>query len=430
LGSFQAKFVARPNGVDITFVRTSASRRSAVAAPAPAPAHVAPPPSTRTPPSVPSARLESARLEGSQAFVSEVRLPVAEAAEASPALGELVARAAAVRASDLHLADGDAPRVRVDGKLRALDDTPLGEVRALLGLSTGEVDWLAGGRTLDRGLDAGGAGPLRVHVYKTSNGLAAALRLLPPAAPSLSSLRIQPSLQDLIGFPHGLVLVCGAAGSGKSTTLAALAQEALYRRSILLVTLEDPIEYQLLPGPQALIRRRQVGRDVRDFPSGLRDALREDLDVLIVGELRDAETIQLALTAAETGHLVLASLHSRSAASAIARIVDAYPAAQQDQARSQLADVLRAVVAQRLLPRARGSGRVPAIELLRATSAVSALIREGKQPQLVTAMQSGKTDGMVTLERSLATLVQSGEVDLSDARAAANDPASLDAALR
>jgi twitching motility protein PilT len=266
---------------------------------------------------------------------------------------------------------------------------------------------------------------VRIHVFQSSEGLAAAIRLLPRAAPSLASLHMPLPLEDLAELPHGLVLVCGATGSGKSTTLAALAQEALRRRSIVLTTLEDPIEFALAPPETSIVRRRQVGRDVRDFATGLRDALREDPDVLLVGEMRDRETINLALTAAETGHLVLSSLHSRSAASAIERIVDSYPAEGQAQIRTQLADSLRAVVVQRLLPRARGEGRIPAIEVLRVTHAVGSLIREAKTAQVVSTLQSGRREGMLSLERCLADRVQAGEIRLEDARAVANEPGSL-----
>jgi twitching motility protein PilT len=232
-------------------------------------------------------------------------------------------------------------------------------------------------------------------------------------------------LEDLADLPHGLVLVCGATGSGKSTTLAALAQEALRRRSIVLTTLEDPIEFALSAPETSLVRRRQVGRDVPDFATGLRDALREDLDVLLLGEMRDKETIGLALTAAATGHLILSSLHSRSAASAVERIVDVFPAEGKAQIRTQLADSLRAIVVQRLLPRARGEGRVPVIEVLRVTHAVASLIREGKTSQVASTIQSGKREGMLSLERCLADRVQSGEIRLEDARTTANEVSSL-----
>jgi twitching motility protein PilT len=336
--------------------------------------------------------------------------------------------------------------VRVDGMLSSLDAGVSIDVAATLGLDAAARDRLAHGAAVELACQVDGVGRVRVHVFQVSAGLAAAVRLLPPATPSLSSLGFPISLADVVDLPNGLVLVCGAAGSGKSTTLAALAQEALRKRSIVLTTLEDPIEYALSAGEASLVRRRQVGRDVRDFTSGLRDALREDPDVLLVGELRDPETIALALTAAETGHLVLASMHSRGAASAIERIVDAMPEGRQANVRVQLAESLRVVVAQRLLPRAsrsvaqdpspyrqgaspglrtRGTGRVPAIEVLRVTHAVSALIREGKTAQIPTAIQSGRKEGMLSLERCLADRVAAGDITLDDARAAANDPSSL-----
>jgi twitching motility protein PilT len=279
--------------------------------------------------------------------------------------------------------------------------------------------------SLDLGLEIRDVGRVRIHVFRADSGRSASIRLLPRHAPSLASLDLPIALDDLVELPHGLVLVCGASGSGKSTTLAALAQEAFRRRSVVLTTLEDPIEYVLVAPDTSVLRRRQVGRDVADFACGLRDALRQDPDVILIGEMRDPETISLALTAAETGHLVLASLHSRSAASAIERIIDAYSPERASQIRSQLADSLRAVIAQRLLPRARGSGRVVALEVLRANHAVAALIRDGKTAQLTSVIQAGRREGMIMLERSLADRVAAGEVRLEDARAAANDPAAL-----
>jgi twitching motility protein PilT len=193
----------------------------------------------------------------------------------------------------------------------------------------------------------------------------------------------------------------------------------------VLTTLEDPIEYAIAAPRTALLRRREVGRDVPDFASGLRDALREDPDVLLLGEMRAPETIALALTAAETGHLVLSSIHCRSAASAIERIVDAARGAREDQVRVQLAESLRAVVVQRLLPRANGRGQLPVLEVLRVTHAVGAMIREGKSAQIATALQSGRRDGMLSLERCLADRVLAGEITLEAARSVANDPATL-----
>ena len=346
-------------------------------------------------------------------------------AHVSEALAALVARAAALHASDVHLADGEAPFARVDGALRPLDDDFQLDVSRTLALGERDRDHVARHGSLDMGLDVAGIGRVRVHVYRAAEGLCAAVRLLPPAAPTLASLDLPMALDDLVLLPHGLVLICGATGSGKSTTLAALAQEALKRRSIVLVTLEDPIEYALTAPRTSLVRRRQIGRDAPDFASGLRDALREDPDVLLVGEMRDAETIALALTAAETGHLVLASMHSRSAASAIERIVDTYPPERQQQIRVQLADALRAIVGQRLVPRARGGGRASALEVLRVTHAVGSMIREGKTAQIASAVQSGRREGMLSLERCLADRVLAGDIRAEDAHAAANDATSL-----
>ncbi len=340
-------------------------------------------------------------------------------------LSDLVARAVAMRASDLHLGDGETPVIRVDGQLRALDDGAPADVAEAFGMEPADLAAVRAGHSIDISLELPGTGRIRVHLYATDQGLAAALRLLPPRAPSFASLHMPVAFDDLALLSHGLVLVCGATGAGKSTTLAALAQVALQRRSIVLVTLEDPIEYELAGSKGSIVRRRQIKRDAVGFASGLRDALREDPDVLLVGEMRDPETIALALTAAETGHLVLASLHSRSAASAVDRIVDASAPERQQQIRIQLAESLRAVVSQRLLPRARGTGRVAAVEVLRMNHAVASMIREGKTAQISHAIQAGRAEGMLSLERSLADRVRTGEVRLEDARAVANDPASL-----
>jgi twitching motility protein PilT len=302
---------------------------------------------------------------------------------------------------------------------------------------------LARGSSADLALEIPGTGRVRVNAYRTSSGLAAAVRLLPAHAPSLASLATPVPLEDLVELPHGLVIVCGPTGSGKSTTLAALAGEALRRRSIALITLEDPIEYVLaapgslslggrarstsvLPPFESLVRQRQIGRDVKDFATGLRDALREDPDVLVVGEMRDPETISLALTAAETGHLVLTSLHSRSTASAVERIVDTYPPERQGQIRVQLADALRAVIAQRLLPRTRGGGRALALELLRGTHAVATAVREGKTAQIPSIVQSSRKEGMLPLERCLADMMRSGQITEAAARAVANEASSFE----
>ncbi|AKU96383.1 Twitching motility protein PilT [Labilithrix luteola] len=337
----------------------------------------------------------------------------------------LVQQAIASRATDLHLVDSDAAVLRIDGRLTRLEGEVVDDVVATLHLDPSVRAILAKGQSVELSAEVDWNARARVHLYRAATGNAAAIRFFARTPSSLASLDFPVPLDDLVDIPHGLVIVCGATGSGKSTTLAALAHSALQRRSIVLVTLEDPIEYVLAGGSASIVRQRQVGRDVHDFATGLRDALREDPDVLVVGEMRDPETIALALTAAETGHLVFATLHSGGAASAVERIVDSYPAERQSQIRTQLADSLRAVVAQRLLPRARGAGRIPAVEVLRMNHAAASLVREAKTAQLTSVLQSGRREGMITLERSLADRVLAGEVRIEHARAAANDLAAL-----
>jgi twitching motility protein PilT len=422
LGPFRVTLVRRgvPRAaleMDAVFLRG----RGKVAAPAPAPTPAPLPAPLATPPP-PAAPMEAA-----------LPLPVTVTASASPSevtpeLAALITRAASLRASDLHLRDGEPPVVRVDSRLRALPgEPPIDLARALGPQLVAETERRrAAGASADLAASVDGVGRCRLNVFQTSQGLAAAVRILRAAPPTLAQLASPVPLDDLVDLPHGLVLVCGPTGSGKSSTLAALAHDALQRRSIMLLTLEDPIEYVLGGrGARGLARQRQVGRDVKDFATGLRDALREDPDLLLIGEMRDPETIGLALTAAETGHLVLASLHSRSAASAVERIVDTYAPERQQQIRVQLADALRVVVAQRLVPRAGGDGRVLAVEVLRVNHAVQSAIREGKTSGIQSAIQAGKKDGMLPLERCLADLLQKRQITLEDAKAVANDPGAL-----
>jgi twitching motility protein PilT len=338
----------------------------------------------------------------------------------TPALETLFAEAVRLRASDVHVREGEPAFARVDGRVVRLKDGPF-DMRELIGEAL-----VAHTPSVDVSLTSSSAGRVRLHAFRVGGLTAIAARVLPPVVPALSTLGFPVSLADLAALPSGLVLVTGPTGSGKSTTAASLCQEVLRQRSAVLLTLEDPIEYCFdTSSTRSIVRQRQIGTDVVDFSTGLRDALREDPDLLLVGEMRDAESISLALTAAETGHLVFASLHSRSAASAIERIVDTYPAARQHQLRVQLSESLRAIIAQRLLPRAQGSGRVVALEVLRRNSAVANLIREGKTPQLVNVLQSSRKEGMLQLERSLADLCRSGVIDEEDARGAANDQEAL-----
>ncbi len=342
----------------------------------------------------------------------------------------LLARAASMGASDVHLGEDRPPIVRVDGELRLLEGAGAPDPAALVG-GPAQLAQVRGGHSVDRALDVAAVGRLRVNVYASDGGLCAAIRILRREAPALRDLDLPKSLESLVDLQHGLVIVCGSTGSGKSTTLAALGQQALRARARVLISLEDPIEYLIRPGREAgLVRQREIGPHAHDFATGLRDALREDPDILLVGEMRDSETISLALTAAETGHLVLTSLHSRTAASAVERIVDTYPPERQRQIRVQLADALRAVVSQRLVARANGKGRVAAVELLRVTYAVANLIRDGRTAQITSALQASGDGGMLPLERSLADLVRSNTITRETAVAVANDPSTLAEYLR
>ncbi|HEX7665814.1 MAG TPA: PilT/PilU family type 4a pilus ATPase [Polyangiaceae bacterium] len=426
-GQFHVSLARREGqpGFDAIFTKRGGGAPKREAAPPPVPTPVRAPALAVVPSPIssPTPVLDSAPVSETIPQI-ETTMPAIALDSSSPFVN-LVAQADAMRASDLHLQDGEAPRVRVDGQLRRLEYHGDVDVAALLALDDAGKNALARGHAIDAGLDVPEVGRLRLHAFRTSTGLCAAVRILPKSAPSIASLHLGVPIDSLVDLPHGLVLVVGATGSGKSTTLAALAQEALKRRSIALSTLEDPIEVPLVCSSQSILRRREVGRDVPDFHSGLRDALREDPDVLLVGEMRDRETISLALTAAETGHLVLASLHASSTTSAVERIVDSYPPERAQQIRVQLADSLKVVLAQRLLPRTRGGGRIAACEYLKVNHAVAAIIREGKTAQLVSAMQSGKAEGMTTLEKSLADRVANREITLETARGAANDLGAL-----
>ena len=269
---------------------------------------------------------------------------------------------------------------------------------------------------------------VRGHGFAHERGVGVALRLLRTDVPTLTSLGLPDDLTGLIAHRSGLVLVAGPTGSGKSTTLVALIGHLNRTRARHVITLEDPIEFLHAPD-RCLIHQREIGRHAASFASGLRAALREAPDVIVVGELRDAETIAIALTAAETGHLVLGTVHAPGAGGAIDRLVDAYPAHQQAQARTQIAAVLRCVITQHLLP-TRSGGRAVAIERAPVTPAVAALIRNDELQMLQTHLQTGRDAGMIPLERSLARLVRGGIVDAALARAAAMDLDYFDRAVR
>ena len=321
---------------------------------------------------------------------------------------QLLAPAVAVArergASDVFMSSGRPVHARIDGRVSelevAIDDT---ELRACV-----EVFAQGGsGVSVDLGLEVAGV-RVRVNAFDHLDGYALAARLLRERVASLAELSLPTELASIVEHRDGLVLVCGPTGSGKSTTLAALVDELDRRRSAHVVTLEDPIEARFTPR-RCLVHQRELGTHIESFAAGLRAALREAPDVILLGELRDRETLAAALTAADTGHLVLATLHAPSAVGAVDRMIDAFPEGQQRQVRVQLAASLRAIVTQYLVPR-RDGGRVAAIELVPVTPAVANIIRKGELHTLPTAIQSGRDAGMIPLERSLAKLVESGVV--------------------
>ncbi|MEW6270893.1 MAG: PilT/PilU family type 4a pilus ATPase [Thermodesulfobacteriota bacterium] len=336
-------------------------------------------------------------------------------------LAELIGRAIAAEATDLFVSTASDARMRVSGELHELPESRFAEdaLLALIGLDDAHRARLDAHGSVDVGLRVHDQ-KLRVNLFRHRFGLAAAIRPLRRIR-SLAELGLPPGLAALSELTDGLVLFVGPTGSGKSSTLAALLQHLNETRSRHVLTIEDPVEFEYV-GERCLFHQREVGRDVESFAAGLRAAMRESPDVILVGEMRDAETFAAALTAAETGHLVFSTLHSGNAAMAVDRIVDSFPPHQQLQVRGQLAGVLRAIVTQLLLPGTQPGRLVPAVERLHVTHAVSHKIREGRGHQIGDDIQTGRGDGMVTLEASLADLVRRSQITLPTARAAARKP--------
>ena len=320
---------------------------------------------------------------------------------------ELLSEAVARGASDLHLTAAAPPAFRIHGQLVFRDSPPLGPatcqqmIWAILSESQRarlEDEW-----ELDFAIQVEGLGRFRGNAHYVRGALEAAFRHIAETIPDLQSLGHPPTVLELCERRRGLILVTGATGSGKSTTLAAMVRQISEKMPGIIVTIEDPMEF-VFPNAAAVVKQREVGSDTRSFAEALRRALRQDPDVVLVGEMRDAETIAAAITAAETGHLVLATLHTIDAPKAIDRIVDAFPAAQQPQIIAQLANALEAVISQRLLPREDGAGRVLATEILVANMAVRATLRERRWEQLVGLIEIGARDGMRTIDESLSEL--------------------------
>ena len=313
-------------------------------------------------------------------------------------------------ASDLHITAGSPPVIRVNGRLERLLDyeklTPE-ETRALIYriISTEQQKNLETRRSLDFAHSIPGLARFRVNAYFQRESIAAAFRMIPARIRTLQELNMPTQLYDLADNPRGLVLVTGPTGSGKSTTLASLLDHVNKSRHEHILTIEDPIEFLHWHGT-CIVNQRELGPDATTFADALRAALREDPDVILVGEMRDLETISTALTAAETGHLVFATLHTQSAPQTIDRVIDVFPAEQQGQIRVQLASTLQGVVTQNLVPTADGRGRVAALEILIPDDAVRNLIRQAKIEQVYSVMQTNTSRGMMTMEQSLADLVQ------------------------
>jgi twitching motility protein PilT len=354
-------------------------------------------------------------------------------------LDQLLVEMTRRRASDLLLLSGASPVFRIDGKLvRASDDVlSADEVEELLKplltpkiLATIAVE---GAADLSIRIAAPHSGRdawrFRINLHKQRSTLAASVRSLPTKVPTLSDLHLPPSLAELVKPQRGLVLLCGPTGSGKSTSLAALIGEVNRTDSRHVVTIEDPIEFEH-SNLQSVVEQVEVGRDSPSFATALRAALRQDPDVILVGEMRDLETVAIALTAAETGHLILSTLHTSDAAQAIHRIIDLFPAEQQAQIRQQLALTLNAIIVQHLIPRADGKGRAVAVELLLANQAVRNHIRNARLQNLGTELTLGKRQGMISLEDSLATLVRDGLISLEDARGRSSRLDELESLLR
>ena len=338
-----------------------------------------------------------------------------EGPDLSPAAGgeaglrELLADAVRSGASDFHLATGFVPHRRIQGHLEPVDIPTVTrkQAQSLVKQVLTEDEWrrLEKERHLDVALRLPRAGRFRANFFSQRSGFDASFRVISRDMPKLDDLGLPPSVGEILRFTQGLVLITGPAGCGKSTTLAALIDRLNETRPCHIITIEDPVEY-LYPPKQALVNQRQVPRDTSSFARALRAALREDPDVVMVGELRDLETISLAVTAAETGHLVFGTLHTSSATATVDRIISAFPPAQQGQIRVMLADSLRAVISQSLLPRRDGRGRIAAFEILRTTQAIAALIREGKTFQIPSHIQTGKLHGMVTMDQALLQLCE------------------------
>lgn len=338
---------------------------------------------------------------------------------------ELLCLTRDMKATDLHLTGNMAPAFRIKGEIKpyACEPYTFDELEKLLDelMARRHHELLKKKFSVDLGLHKPGIGRFRIIIYYQRGCMSAAIRLLADGMPTFSDLCLPESLSRLPSIRDGLILVTGVTGSGKSTTLAAIIDEINRTTRQTIFTIEDPIEYEHA-NQQSIVFQRELFTDVSTFADAMRDSLRQDPDVILVGEMRDPETIRTAITAAETGHLVLSTLHSRDATSSVNRIVGTFPAGEQGQIRQQLSTSLRAVISQRLLPNSTDSGRIPAVEIMFVNTGIANLIRQGKDEMIYSTVETGLKEGMQTMEQSLIRLVHEGKITVDTATGAARRP--------
>ncbi len=343
-------------------------------------------------------------------------------------LDKIFRTAVQYKASDIYISTGCKPVLRINGELVQIEEHPIlnkktAEEYLLEILTPEQKEIFAKTLDYDFSLDVPGISRFRVNIFVQRKGIGATFRVIPEQVLTLDELGLPDQVRNICNFPNGLVLVTGPTGSGKSTTLAAMINEINDNEALHIITIEDPIEY-IHENKKSYFEQREVGTHTQSFSKALRSALREDPDVILVGEMRDLETIALALTAAETGHLVFATLHTNGAAKSIDRIIDAFPTSQQNQIRMQLSESLRAVIWQTLLRTKEGNGRVAGLEIMLNNNAVANMIRKNKTHQLNSAIETGSKEGMQTMKKSITDLLEAGIID--EETALSNIPAEFD----
>ncbi|MEX1111874.1 MAG: PilT/PilU family type 4a pilus ATPase [Candidatus Andersenbacteria bacterium] len=335
-------------------------------------------------------------------------------------IDDLLKEAEQAGASDIHITEGRTPFFRVDGGLRPVGESPITKeeademIKTLVGTNTASQEELAKWHQSDFSYAIASGTRFRVNVFSHLGQLSAALRLIPTDIRTIEELHLPPQILHFAELKQGFVLMVGPAGHGKSTSLAALIDYINQNRQEHIITIEDPIEYQFAD-KRSIIDQREIGHDAASFASAIRSTLRQDPNVIMIGEIRDLESMQTALTVAETGHLVYATLHTNDAGQTIERVIDSFPPEQQRQVRSQLANALSGVISQRLLPWTAG-GRIPAVEIMMTTTAIRNVIREGNVHQVLGIIQTSSDVGMQTLDASLQALIDAGAVRLEDAQ--------------